>query len=342
MALRARCNDVATGLVYLRARYYSPHQARFVTEDIWDGNYTKPLSLNGWIYVEGNPTNYVDSSGFTRNLSGPIQFINCFDFSIGKGFDSPWISAQEAVDSCRAAYSKNAWSGWENRFGLNDGNKELPTTAVELFGWFVFENGDSDHLWFDGTEPLTKELAHSLLTHNVRHKYYQTGDITNRVHHDFNLPQVLSSLVYDFRFNISISQLIGSFWYQVRTLDDNRIGIRIDNDTTLESGSHFAGRYEKGGFIGSVEDLIVNDEISVKEPLYSIVNNPEYRVISILTSRERGETDYGGGNLYQTYTWTEKRDPCFLLDWPISAFRGPKEIEPWIGFENLTEKMPWE
>jgi len=174
--------DMATGLVYLRARYYSPQQqARFITEDIWDGNYTKPLSLNGWIYVEGNPINYVDSSGFARNLSVPIQFINCFDFSIGKGFDSPWISAQEAVDSCRAAYSKNAWSGWENRFGLNDGNKELPTTAVELFGWFVFEHGDNNHLWFDVTEPLTKELAHSLLTHNVRYKYYQTGDITKRV-----------------------------------------------------------------------------------------------------------------------------------------------------------------
>lgn len=50
-------------LVYLRARYYAPGMGRFLTKDSWMGDYNRPLSLNRWIYVEGNPVNYTDPSG---------------------------------------------------------------------------------------------------------------------------------------------------------------------------------------------------------------------------------------------------------------------------------------
>src|SRR3990172_777241 len=46
-------------LLYLRSRYYAPETARFLTRDVWPGDYTRPLSLNGWNYVEGNPINRV-------------------------------------------------------------------------------------------------------------------------------------------------------------------------------------------------------------------------------------------------------------------------------------------
>jgi RHS repeat-associated protein len=44
-------------LLYLRSRMYSPRTGRFLTKDSWEGNYTRPLSLNGWNYVESNPIN---------------------------------------------------------------------------------------------------------------------------------------------------------------------------------------------------------------------------------------------------------------------------------------------
>ncbi len=53
----------ATGLVYLRARYYAPGQGRFLSRDVWDGDYSQPLTLNKWLYVSANPTNYYDPSG---------------------------------------------------------------------------------------------------------------------------------------------------------------------------------------------------------------------------------------------------------------------------------------
>ena len=45
----------STGLQYLRARYYNTGIGRFLTRDTWGGNYSDPLSLNRWAYVQGNP-----------------------------------------------------------------------------------------------------------------------------------------------------------------------------------------------------------------------------------------------------------------------------------------------
>ncbi len=53
----------ATGLVYLRARYYAPGQGRFLSRDVWDGDYSQPLTLNKWLYVSANPINLVDPTG---------------------------------------------------------------------------------------------------------------------------------------------------------------------------------------------------------------------------------------------------------------------------------------
>jgi RHS repeat-associated protein len=52
-----------TGLLYLRARYLAPNDGRFITRDSWMGDYNRPLSLNRWMYVEGNPVNATDPSG---------------------------------------------------------------------------------------------------------------------------------------------------------------------------------------------------------------------------------------------------------------------------------------
>ncbi|MBL8092378.1 MAG: RHS repeat-associated core domain-containing protein, partial [Anaerolineales bacterium] len=53
----------STGNIYLRARYYNPNDGRFLSRDTWAGDVNTPLSLNRWMYVEGNPINSVDPSG---------------------------------------------------------------------------------------------------------------------------------------------------------------------------------------------------------------------------------------------------------------------------------------
>ena len=46
----------ATGLLYLRARYYDPSLGRFISRDTWSGSLAAPQSLNRYVYVGNNPT----------------------------------------------------------------------------------------------------------------------------------------------------------------------------------------------------------------------------------------------------------------------------------------------
>ena len=53
----------ASGLDYLRARYYVPWQGRFLTHDAWDGDPNMPMSYDAWLYGYANPVNFTDPSG---------------------------------------------------------------------------------------------------------------------------------------------------------------------------------------------------------------------------------------------------------------------------------------
>ncbi len=55
---------------YLRARYYCPTTADFLTEDSYLGNIIDPLTLNRYNYVKSSPLNYVDPSGHYSAVQG--------------------------------------------------------------------------------------------------------------------------------------------------------------------------------------------------------------------------------------------------------------------------------
>jgi len=63
-----------SGLVYLRARYYSPMDGRFTSKDIWQGNNNAPMSYNAWLYGYSNPVMFVDPSGH-------IPLLNQYDLT---------------------------------------------------------------------------------------------------------------------------------------------------------------------------------------------------------------------------------------------------------------------
>ena len=128
----------ATGLVHLRARYYAPTQGRFIQHDAWPGDYNRPLTRNGWNYVEGNPINHIDPSGYCEG-----------DRPIGENSGS--VSLQfTADDSCWALVAKieqelggssniqlqgmnSAW-GWYN---------ELDTAKLQRIVWLIGANNIS-------------------------------------------------------------------------------------------------------------------------------------------------------------------------------------------------------
>jgi len=53
----------ATGLTYLRARWYDPQTGRFLTRDPMPGSVVAPATLNLYVYVAANPVNRQDPSG---------------------------------------------------------------------------------------------------------------------------------------------------------------------------------------------------------------------------------------------------------------------------------------
>ena len=61
------------GLIYMRARYYSPVMKRFVNADILHGTISDSTSLNRYSYVNGNPVSFVDPFGLASDYKGPTS-----------------------------------------------------------------------------------------------------------------------------------------------------------------------------------------------------------------------------------------------------------------------------
>jgi len=62
-------------LVYLRARYYAPNLGVFMGLDPFEGMSQRPMSLNGYSWVEGNVINRVDRTG--KWGERPEMFSSC-------------------------------------------------------------------------------------------------------------------------------------------------------------------------------------------------------------------------------------------------------------------------
>ena len=57
------------GLIYMRARYYSPDMRRFINADIVAGEISNAITLNRFAYANGNPVSFVDPFGLSAERS---------------------------------------------------------------------------------------------------------------------------------------------------------------------------------------------------------------------------------------------------------------------------------
>ena len=55
------------GLIYMRARYYSPEMKRFINADIIPGKLSNAITLNRFAYANGNPVSFVDPFGLSAD-----------------------------------------------------------------------------------------------------------------------------------------------------------------------------------------------------------------------------------------------------------------------------------
>jgi RHS repeat-associated protein len=68
-------HDASTGLLFLRARYYSPDLKLFLSRDPFPGYTTLSISQNGYAYVHANPVNLTDPTGETAWPNKNIEAI---------------------------------------------------------------------------------------------------------------------------------------------------------------------------------------------------------------------------------------------------------------------------
>ena len=102
---------------YLRARYYSPSTANFLTEDSYLGDISDPLTLNRYNYVKGSPLNYIDPSGHIpddlalanrKNLQKNVSLANSSDAKRA----NERITGQTSSESAKRELNEKQRKAW--------------------------------------------------------------------------------------------------------------------------------------------------------------------------------------------------------------------------------------
>ena len=68
-----------TGLIYMRARYYSPDMKRFINADVVAGKLSSAITLNRYAYANGNPVSFVDPFGLSSERENDTETDNTID-----------------------------------------------------------------------------------------------------------------------------------------------------------------------------------------------------------------------------------------------------------------------
>jgi len=100
----------ANGLIYMRARYYSPEMRRFINADIIPGEISNAITLNRFAYANGNPVSNVDPFGLSTERG-----------SAGKDYlDMRKILPWNQLELCYNLFSNNESSDKKINKGLVD------------------------------------------------------------------------------------------------------------------------------------------------------------------------------------------------------------------------------
>jgi RHS repeat-associated protein len=105
----------ASGLLYLRARFYSPAVSAFLSRDIWGGYMYTPSSFNKWTYAYQNPISMVDPMG-DRPICPPNEGICLENYDFGLDFASDYAIT---------------WY-WKDRASVYDGVKTVASSMARV------------------------------------------------------------------------------------------------------------------------------------------------------------------------------------------------------------------
>ena len=85
------------GLIYMRARYYSPAMKRFINADIVAGGISNAITLNRFAYANGNPVSFIDPFGLWSLKGAWNSFTNWVDEKIVDPVVETYHEVKDAV-----------------------------------------------------------------------------------------------------------------------------------------------------------------------------------------------------------------------------------------------------
>jgi RHS repeat-associated protein len=260
--------DLASGLVYLRARHYSPVLGRFLQRDSFGGFGQRPQSLNRYVYVQNNPLRHIDPSGHDPCLG-------CF-------IVPPGVMLEDWGFNAMLPYF-----GLPVALGTVGKIVDAREPSLDLTAEWYFEMGEGFRVY--GVDfKITQALMHDEGVEEARQKYIANGrqDLleSDGSWHDykFGLPAALRELFGDVvwgGFDWSTSFLGG---YQVEIINVIKTYV---TPLTLCS-------------LGSIVDIRVHNRTGWASAT---------RVQGHSFKQDEKRSQVGpGGNLDQIYTWRER------------------------------------
>jgi RHS repeat-associated protein len=126
---RGEASDAATGLQYLRARYYDPSTGRFLSTDAFEGVLESPVSRHRYLYGNANPITYADPSG-NFSMAEAVSSITINDILIGLGTSA--FLAQSII-----ALKSNQDIEWEGKFVVEAKASLAKYNPFKLDGYYL-------------------------------------------------------------------------------------------------------------------------------------------------------------------------------------------------------------
>ena len=122
------------GLIYMRARYYSPEMKRFINADIVAGEISNAVTLNRFAYANGNPVSFVDPFGLSAERGTFSKALE--NENTGSGFSSFIDFICDTI-------------GVTSSFG-----NEVVTSQYDILNFIDVENGMGYSKNFDSGKPI--------------------------------------------------------------------------------------------------------------------------------------------------------------------------------------------
>jgi hypothetical protein len=137
---------------------YSTETGRFLTRDVWQGDYNRPLSLNKWNYVEGNPINRTDPSGM----------MSCLNHDYDTECSSYATQIKQYAEAIKTGVT---WGGIEPVEGFAE--------TVD-FAYWIFNNDYRGMLWaltniINGMNPQQGPVWIQVKINNTQNNKYYIG-----------------------------------------------------------------------------------------------------------------------------------------------------------------------